>query len=70
MKTVACQCEHISHFHDVNKGRRMTPNGNPAHKYGASFARRYTKGVNTDHGLFTVCMDCAEDCHQMTKVGS
>ena len=56
-----CQCEHCCHFHD--KGRKLSPNGNPSHRYGIRFHTLYLVTVKTDRGAFTVCKDCAEDCH-------
>jgi len=52
-----CECEHIAH---CEKNER-TPNGNPGHDYGASFAQ--LEAVQTWYGAFFVCKDCAEDCY-------
>ena len=53
--TASCQCEHICHF-----GRKHSPNGNPGHKYGMKYAISYLVRLNAS---FTVCKDCAKDCH-------
>jgi len=55
---VKCECEHISHTDRTN----TTPNGNPGHKYGTPFKRRFTSTISTILGPFTVCHDCVDDC--------
>lgn len=61
-KQIMCECEHESHFdHDV-KPRKLSPNGNPNHKYGQMFFERYTKDVSSIFGVQTVCLNCANDC--------
>lgn len=55
-----CECENIAHFHD--EGKKLTPNGNPSHKYGVQFARHYLEDVQTPNGRFRVCRDCERDC--------
>jgi len=59
MNLVKCQCEHIAHF----ERDKRTPNGNPAHSYGVAYSDRFITRVATSYGVFTVCLDCAKDCH-------
>lgn len=61
-----CECEHAAHFpEDVPEtGVTHTPNGNPAHNYGAVFVESNVVGVRTPYGIFHVCRDCAADCYQ------
>ncbi len=67
MKTVQCECEHISHF----ERNRRSPNGNPTHKYGRLYAESYMVSMDTEYGAFRVCKDCAEDCmHDFKAVTS
>lgn len=60
METKPCECEHACHFPDEHK---LSPNGNPGHRYGAKFAPRYLVAVTTPWGTFLVCKDCDKDCH-------
>lgn len=53
-----CECEHLAH---LEKGI-ITPNGNPGHKYGATFSQLHMQVVETPYGSFYVCSDCAHDC--------
>jgi len=53
-----CECEHIAHF---QKERKLTPNGNPGHTYGAEFLSGI-EPVKTEMGTFHVCKDCKDDC--------
>ena len=53
-----CKCEHSGHFGD------KTPNGNPGHKYEASFMPSFLVAVHSPYGDFIVCKDCAKDCYQ------
>ena len=59
-----CECEHVSHM-DKSK---LTPCGNPAHKYGIDFIQFIR--VYTDFGWFNVCKDCAVDCMDATQSAS
>lgn len=54
-----CQCEHVAHF----ERHLFTPNGNPGHSYGVNFLTEWLQTVPTTYGPFTVCPDCARDCH-------
>jgi len=56
MELKSCECEHISHI----ERDRLTPNGNPGHKYGQSFYA--IEPVKTICGTFHLCKDCREDC--------
>jgi len=61
MTIFACECEHVCHEH--GGPFKLSPNGNPGHKYGASkFAAGFIIPVKTSCGTFNVCKDCAEDC--------
>lgn len=57
--TGACQCEHEAHLDKA----KLTPNGNPGHRYWQSFRLKQLVEVQTTYGTFRVCPDCAEDCH-------
>jgi hypothetical protein len=59
-----CQCEHESH-HGSDK---LTPNGNPGHRYGVRFWPEYLINVKTIYGDFQVCKDCAEDCYHPDRL--
>lgn len=59
MQLTPCECEHSCHFHDTGK---LSPNGNPGHRYGQPFAESYIVRVRTDGQTERVCKDCANDC--------
>lgn len=56
----ACLCEHTAHFNHTER----TPNGNPSHKYAASFNPTFIVIVKSRYGSFDVCRNCAKDCWQ------
>jgi hypothetical protein len=65
-KIVECECEHASHFPEEKK---LSPNGNPNHKYGQGYCAHYMVTVQTPFGKFTVCRECADDCYaQFEKI--
>jgi hypothetical protein len=61
---VPCECEHFAHFPDAGQN---TPNGNPGHRYGATFAPRTMVKVRHAHVIERVCSDCANDCRAHDK---
>lgn len=74
MNKHGCQCEHACHMHgdrasahfgglEENAPRKLSPNGNPSHRYGTEFFDGAMSRVRTEYGTFIVCNDCAEDCH-------
>ncbi len=60
MQTAVCNCEHAAHF---DQPEIKTPNGNPGHEYGVKVALAYLTAIETTYGAFTVCENCATDCH-------
>lgn len=56
---VACECEHAGH---TDRDSFKTPNGNYGHKYGRKFVSQFICSVQTPHGIYNVCKDCAADC--------
>ena len=55
---VMCECEHVSHF---DRGR-LSPHGNPTHKYGVKYYASFMRKVKTIFNTYNVCKDCLEDC--------
>ena len=58
-----CQCEHVAHTSEGMKALETTPNGNAGHPYGETDENAQLVDIKTTWGTFTVCKDCAEDCH-------